>query len=53
MAEMVMCVACGHFVSALEDDGGDLRPVEGTCPRCGGTEFKDNETDRVVDTRDE
>lgn len=46
---MLMCRSCGNFVSASHD-GETLVPVEDECPECGGTEFKDDETDEIIRT---
>ena len=50
--ELMMCRACGNFVSALRN-GDVLEPVSDECPDCGGTEFKGIGSSRSTDTRDE
>jgi predicted nucleic acid-binding Zn-ribbon protein len=42
-----MCRACGEFTTAFPD-GDEWIPTERACPECGGTEFKDNESGRIV-----
>ena len=48
---MLMCLACGEFVTAFPD-GDALEPSQDECPECGGREFKDNESDRTIHTED-
>lgn len=43
----LMCRSCGEFVVAARD-GEALAPIPDTCPECKGTEFKDIDSDRVV-----
>lgn len=49
---MLMCRACGSFVIAVKD-GESLIPTKEECPECGGTEFKDNDSDRTIQTVDD
>lgn len=46
---MLMCRSCGSFLPAYRD-GDTVVPFEDACPECGGTEFKDNENDEVIET---
>lgn len=45
---LLMCRSCGEFVTAVGSDE-TLEPVRSTCPECGGTSFRDNRSDRIVD----
>lgn len=44
---MLMCRLCGEFIRAIPD-GDTLLPKQEKCPDCGGTEFKDNESGRII-----
>lgn len=50
--EMVMCRSCGKFIPASLKDEKRV-PKKNECPDCGGTEFKDTYTDRIIDAGDE
>jgi len=44
-----MCLACGEFVSAVNEDGL-WRPLQNSCPDCNGQKFKHNSSGTVVRT---
>lgn len=55
--QMVMCRACGYFVQAVPDSDTIApvkdecpEPVKDECPECGGTEFKDVQSDQTLST---
>jgi hypothetical protein len=51
--ELLMCLSCGEFVEAflrVGEDERELVPRTGECPDCGGTEFKDNDSGRRIQT---
>jgi len=47
-----MCRSCGNFVTALPEDGR-LWPQKEECPKCGGTEFKNNDNGETLNTQEE
>lgn len=49
--DLVMCLSCGEFVQAVEENG-QLVPLNDECPACGGRKFKDNATETVLTTKE-
>ena len=45
----VMCRSCGQFEPAMMDENGWI-PITDACPKCDGTEFKDNDSGRTLTT---
>jgi len=47
--DVVMCLSCGRFVVAIQEDDG-LVPIRDRCRECGGTSFKDMRTGERIHT---
>lgn len=47
--ELVMCRACGEFVTAIQKNG-TFESIRPKCPACGGAGFKHNATGTTTGT---